>query len=182
MSTEAAERPEMTREQRDDPVYWLGLAGEALGGLALKLHRRQVDSPEEQWKAYGVLHGGLNKLGLAMNAVRRQREAAAVDELTLARVRALVAEHPEDAVPVIELAELRRALGINGTVELVDTALTSKNTLDELVVFVQGRRRDCLRALRASTGESSQSDYWRWQGHAELSRQLLERLGAEVPQ
>jgi hypothetical protein len=53
-------------------------------------------------------------------------------------------------------------------------------TPDELVAFLQGRRRDCLRALRAST--EAGADYWRWQGHAELSRQLLEKLGAEVPQ
>ncbi len=51
---------------------------------------------------------------------------------------------------------------------------------DEIVAFLQGRRRDCLRALRACT--ESNADYWRWQGHAELARQLLERLGAEVPQ
>jgi hypothetical protein len=50
----------------------------------------------------------------------------------------------------------------------------------EMVAFLQGRRRDCLRALRASTDAGA--DYWRWQGHAELARQLLERLGAEVPQ
>jgi hypothetical protein len=51
---------------------------------------------------------------------------------------------------------------------------------DELITFIQGHRRDALRALRAS-GAQSHADYWRWQGHAELSRQLLERLGAEVP-
>ncbi len=50
----------------------------------------------------------------------------------------------------------------------------------ELITYLQGRRRDTLRALRACTDFSA--DYWRWQGHAELSRQLLERLGAEVPQ
>lgn len=52
---------------------------------------------------------------------------------------------------------------------------------DELITYLQGRRRDALRALRACTDGGS-ADYWRWQGHAELSRQLLERLGAEVPQ
>jgi hypothetical protein len=52
----------------------------------------------------------------------------------------------------------------------------------ETITWLQNRRRDCLRALRASTGESNQADYWRWQGHAELARQLLTRLGAEVPQ
>lgn len=51
---------------------------------------------------------------------------------------------------------------------------------DELVAFLQQHRRDCLRALRASVDAGA--DYWRWQGHAELSRQLLTRLGAEVPQ
>ena len=51
----------------------------------------------------------------------------------------------------------------------------------ELITFLQGHRRDCLRAIRACHPEN-QSDYWRWQGHAELSRQLLGRLGAEVPQ
>jgi hypothetical protein len=49
-----------------------------------------------------------------------------------------------------------------------------------LVAFVKGRRRDTLRALRACT--DSNADYWRWQGHAELSRQVLELLGEEVPQ
>jgi hypothetical protein len=33
-------------------------------------------------------------------------------EFVLARVRALVAEHPVDAVPVIEVGELRRVLGM----------------------------------------------------------------------
>ena len=53
-------------------------------------------------------------------------------------------------------------------------------TTDELIAFLQGRRRDCLRALRACI--EADADYWRWQGHAELSRQLLEKMGAEVPQ
>lgn len=51
--------------------------------------------------------------------------------------------------------------------------------LDELILFLQGRRRDALRALRACP--ESDADYWRWQGHAELARQCLEGLGAEVP-
>jgi hypothetical protein len=53
-------------------------------------------------------------------------------------------------------------------------------TEPDLVSFLQGRRRDALRALRACTDGGS-ADYWRWQGHAELSRQCLELLGAEVP-
>jgi hypothetical protein len=56
---------------------------------------------------------------------------------------------------------------------------TTPNTADA-VSFLQRRRRDALRALRAST--DSGADYWRWQGHAELSRQVLELLAAEVPQ
>lgn len=48
-----------------------------------------------------------------------------------------------------------------------------------LVLFLQERRRDSLRALLACT--ESSPDYWRWQGHAELSRQALELLGEEVP-
>lgn len=51
---------------------------------------------------------------------------------------------------------------------------------DELIAFLQRRRTDSLRALRANVDGGA--DYWRWQGHAELSRQLLEKLGAEVPQ
>lgn len=50
---------------------------------------------------------------------------------------------------------------------------------DELVAYLQQRRRDSLRALRAANGNTP--DYWRWQGHAELSRQVLELLKAEVP-
>lgn len=50
----------------------------------------------------------------------------------------------------------------------------------EDVAWLQARRRDALRALRASTDAGA--DYWRWQGHAELARQLLKRVGAEVPQ
>lgn len=53
-------------------------------------------------------------------------------------------------------------------------------TTEELIAFLQGRRRDALRACRACTDGGS-TDYWRWQGHAELSRQILEQLGAEVP-
>jgi uncharacterized protein (DUF2461 family) len=51
---------------------------------------------------------------------------------------------------------------------------------DELIAYLQRRRADALRALRACTETSP--DYWRWQGHAELSRQALELLDAEVPQ
>lgn len=50
----------------------------------------------------------------------------------------------------------------------------------DLVTHLQQHRRACLRELRAST--DADADYWRWQGHAELARQLLTRLGAEVPQ
>lgn len=50
----------------------------------------------------------------------------------------------------------------------------------DLITYLQQRRRDTLRALRASAGGTP--DYWRWQGHAELSRQLLTRLDADVPQ
>jgi hypothetical protein len=53
-------------------------------------------------------------------------------------------------------------------------------TAEQAVEFLQRRRRDSLRALRACTDGGS-ADYWRWQGHAELSRQVLELLGAEVP-
>lgn len=48
------------------------------------------------------------------------------------------------------------------------------------VAWLQQHRRDVLRALRATTANNF-TDYWRWQGHAELARQLLEREGAEVP-
>lgn len=34
------------------------------------------------------------------------------DELTLARLRALVREHPADAVPMVSLAELAAILGV----------------------------------------------------------------------
>jgi hypothetical protein len=50
----------------------------------------------------------------------------------------------------------------------------------ELIAYLQGRRRETLRVLRQSV--EANSDYYRWQGHAEMSRQLLQRLGAEVPQ
>lgn len=68
---------------------------------------------------------------------------------------------PEDA-----LEGLRRVLGTEERARLVE--------------FLKGRRRDTLRALRASTDAGA--DYWRWQGHAELSRQVLELLGEDVPQ
>ena len=54
-------------------------------------------------------------------------------------------------------------------------------TPEELVAYLQQHRREMLTAIRAS-GCPADADYWRWQGHAELSRQLLTRLGAEVPQ
>ena len=50
----------------------------------------------------------------------------------------------------------------------------------DLIAYLQERRAASLRAIRACT--ETKPDYWRWQGHAELSRQLLEKLGAEVPQ
>lgn len=49
----------------------------------------------------------------------------------------------------------------------------------ELIAHLQQHRREMLAALRACSW--CDADYWRWQGHAELSRQLLERMGAEVP-
>jgi hypothetical protein len=51
--------------------------------------------------------------------------------------------------------------------------------LAAVISYLQSRRRDSLRALRACTNLGG--DYWRWQGHAELSRQVLELIGAEVP-
>lgn len=51
----------------------------------------------------------------------------------------------------------------------------------EIVTYLQDHRASALRAIR-SCPPGNTSDYWRWQGHAELSRQLLQRLGAEVPQ
>lgn len=56
----------------------------------------------------------------------------------------------------------------------------SREASAELITHLQEHRRATLRALRAHP-DGSGGDYWRWQGHAELSRQLLERLGAEVP-
>jgi hypothetical protein len=52
--------------------------------------------------------------------------------------------------------------------------------LAAVVPHLQGRRRETLRVLRQCIDDNA--DYWRWQGHAEMARQLLERLGAEVPQ
>jgi hypothetical protein len=45
----------------------------------------------------------------------------------------------------------------------------------ELITWLRKRRRDALCALEACPGATP--DYWRWQGHAELARQLLELLG-----
>ena len=52
--------------------------------------------------------------------------------------------------------------------------------LQRVVTYLQKRRADALRALRANVDGGA--DYWRWQGHAELSRQVLQMLGEEVPQ
>jgi hypothetical protein len=57
----------------------------------------------------------------------------------------------------------------------------SPTAIEELVAYLQQHRRACLRAIGACHPDR-QADYYRWQGHAELSRQLLARLGAEVPQ
>jgi hypothetical protein len=51
---------------------------------------------------------------------------------------------------------------------------------DELVAYLQERRASALRAIREVPDPIASTDYWRWQGHAELSRQLMELLGAEV--
>jgi hypothetical protein len=52
--------------------------------------------------------------------------------------------------------------------------------LDELVSFLLQHRLACLREL--GTSRRSSAGYHHWQGHIELSEELLERLGAEVPQ
>ena len=80
------------------------------------------------------------------------------------------AAHAVVVLDATEVAQVRDAL---------DEWLPSASRRDA-VKYLQVRRRDCLRALRAST--EAGADYWRWQGHAELARQMLTMLGAEVPQ
>jgi hypothetical protein len=50
---------------------------------------------------------------------------------------------------------------------------------DVVIGYLLERRRNALRAIRACPDASA--NYWRWQGHAELSRQLLELYGEKVP-
>jgi len=64
--------------------------------------------------------------------------------------------------------------------ELRERAEKAEAQLADLTTYLQGRRRETLRVLLQCV--EANADYWRWQGHAELSRQALERLGAEVPQ
>lgn len=67
--------------------------------------------------------------------------------------------------------------------ELIDGAMYTRQVMverDALIKFLQERRADSLRAL-LNCHPDNRADYYRWTGHAELSRQLLERLGAEVP-
>ena len=66
-----------------------------------------------------------------------------------------------------------------GCDETCTTPLPPQDALASLIAFLQERRAASLRAIRAC--DTATTDYWRWQGHAELARQLLERLGAEVP-
>lgn len=62
---------------------------------------------------------------------------------------------------------------------LEKTEAAAEGPLTDLITYIQEHRRKTVRALRASVEYGP--DYWRWTGHAELARQLLERLGAEVP-
>lgn len=64
---------------------------------------------------------------------------------------------------------------------VADALAADAERVNSLVRYLVDHRRATLRALRAHPSGSG-GDYWRWQGHAELSRQLLTRLGAEVPQ
>ena len=42
-------------------------------------------------------------------------------------------------------------------------------------------RPEYITALKNTRGTDDQSDYWRWQGHAESRRQLAQALGWTVP-
>lgn len=43
------------------------------------------------------------------------------------------------------------------------------------------QRPEYITALKNTRGTDDQSDYWRWQGHAESRRQLAQSLGWTVP-
>lgn len=109
-------------------------------------------------------------------AAAGERPVVAVEDREYAA--ALVMEWSAGLLPTARITTLCQL----ELVGMVTAALAEARSRERggLVTWLQARRRDTLRALRASTDAGA--DYWRWQGHAELSRQLLERLGAAVPQ
>lgn len=54
-------------------------------------------------------------------------------------------------------------------------------TIDPCVEHFINERPGYIQALKDTRGTDDQSDYWRWQGHAEARRQLATVLGYTVP-
>lgn len=54
-------------------------------------------------------------------------------------------------------------------------------TIDPCVEHFINERPGYIQALKDTRGTDDQSDYWRWQGHAEARRQLASALGYTVP-
>lgn len=54
-------------------------------------------------------------------------------------------------------------------------------TVTPEVKWFINQRPEYIQALRGTRGTDDQTDYYRWQGHAEARRQLAQRLGCTVP-
>lgn len=55
-----------------------------------------------------------------------------------------------------------------------------KADLEKVAAFIN-QRTEYVTALKNTTGDDNQADYWRWQGGAEARRQLAQALGWTVP-
>lgn len=60
-------------------------------------------------------------------------------------------------------------------------AIDKAATIDPRVESFINARPEYIEALKNTRGSDDQSDYWRWQGHAESRRQLAQSLGCTVP-
>lgn len=64
--------------------------------------------------------------------------------------------------------------------KLLDLAVAQPEVNSAVEAFIN-ERPGYITALKNTRGADDQSDYWRWQGHAESRRQLAQSLGWTVP-
>ena len=64
---------------------------------------------------------------------------------------------------------------------IAERVAVAQPEVNSAVVAFINERPGYITALKNTRGTDDQSDYWRWQGHAESRRQLAQSLGWTVP-